>query len=343
MNLLEIVPINKERILDLVDDSVIFTKYFETPVLNKRYRNPLRDDSKPDCRFFIGSRGIYKDRLIFYDFAQAKTYDCFKFIMEKYDISFWDALKKVKQDFNLKLKEHFTKTVKVDEKQLTRLKSQVPQVKVLFKEYEQGDSEYWFSLADLKTLERFKPVVRCIDAVYVDGTLRYRATEQNPIYWYKYSDGFKLYRPFAKKEDKHRNFCPNKAQFGMDQLPLFDDLLIITKSPKDVIVLSSLGYNSICFGNEGVIPKPKLVAELKSRFKNVVLLYDNDGTENPEKGEAGKGRAAATKIAKKYKIPTMFLPDPNYKDVSDHLLGLGIKDLKASLKKMLKECLALND
>jgi len=41
-------------------------------------------------------------------------------------------------------------------------------------------------------------------------------------------------------------------------------------------ITSIMGINSTGLQNEGVKPKESIVKELKNRFENIYLLYDND-------------------------------------------------------------------
>lgn len=334
MKLLDLAPVTKERILEVLTEDEIFTKYFIKPELRTKYRNPLRNDNNPDCMFFIGSEGRNKGRLIFYDHAEAKAYDCFSFVMKMFNLSFWEALKKIREDFDLKFSIKYSFKVN-EEKKESEKKLEAPKIRPTFKDW-QFEIEYWLNLnVSASLLERFN--VKLIDTIHINDELRYRSTVTNPIFFYPLSkEEFKTYRPFASKLDKHRNFCKGNCIFGLGQLPMFDDLLIITKSPKDALVLSSFGYNSISLASEGATIKPKLMAELKHRFKKVVVFYDNDGTFEPKKGESGKGKQAALRLSKKHSLPMIFLPGIE-KDISDYVDSKGIEEGKSIIKQLLGE------
>ena len=97
--------------------------------------------------------------------------------------------------------------------------------------------------------------------------------------------------------------------------------------------LYELGYNAVAFQSEMQIPSQKIIDELKSRFKEVFLFYDNDfdKTENP-------GQSMASKIKKEYDLMNIFIPEKyNAKDVSDLTLSLSIMQIKNLLKQWLED------
>ncbi len=113
------------------------------------------------------------------------------------------------------------------------------------------------------------------------------------------------------------------------------DTLIITKSMKDVMVLNEMGYQAVSPMAENVIPSEEIIQDLIDAYPKIYIFYDNDGDFNPPKGESGKGKQAASKIAGKYKLPMIFLPDGGPKDISDYVKAFGIKEAESMIKWLL--------
>ena len=95
---------------------------------------------------------------------------------------------------------------------------------------------------------------------------------------------------------------------GWEQLPESGDLLIITKSYKDVMLLYEYNIPAIAPNGEYVIISEEVINSLKKRFKNIFILFDND--------------LAGVKNSHKYKkayndIPIIFLKRKYSKDISD--------------------------
>ena len=59
-------------------------------------------------------------------------------------------------------------------------------------------------------------------------------------------------------------------------LPKSGDILVVTKSMKDVMVLYQLGIPAIAPISENCFLTEAQYNKLQSRFKYIVLLYDND-------------------------------------------------------------------
>ena len=66
-----------------------------------KFKAEFRKDNNPSASIIL-----YKNRLWYKDFGdpnQEKSYNIYQFIMEKYSLTFFDALKKINEDFNLGL------------------------------------------------------------------------------------------------------------------------------------------------------------------------------------------------------------------------------------------------
>lgn len=88
-------------------------------------------------------------------------------------------------------------------------------------------------------------------------------------------------------------------------------------------MLRSMGFSAIAPQGEANEWDEALVRQLKRRFSNIVILYDND-----EAGRKGSRRAAAS-----FGCKEVFLLKS--KDVSDHVLKWGHKNTVQCLKKYL--------
>lgn len=126
---------------------------------------------------------------------------------------------------------------------------------------------------------------------------------------------FKFYCPEAlNPKDKWLNNNTEDVWQGWEQLPLTGDILIWTKSRKDIIsIVENTEYSAVGLQAESVIPKLKVVDELKNRFKQIYILYDNDFDK-----KKNWGRIAAQKLSTKFNIPYIEIPEEyQSKDFSD--------------------------
>lgn len=141
----------------------------------------------------------------------------------------------------------------------------------------------------------------------------------------------KVYRPTADSKVKWKSNMTSSLLHGSSQLKPAN-ILIITKSMKDVMVLHEMGYQAVSPMAENVIPSNEIMVDLISAYPKIYIFYDNDGEFNPPKGISGKGKQAASKIATKYSLPMIFLPDGGPKDISDYVKEFGISEGEKTMK-----------
>ena len=123
---------------------------------------------------------------------------------------------------------------------------------------------------------------------------------------------------------------PTKTIQGYKQLPKSGKLLVITKSMKDVLLLHELGIPAIAPNSETQNVSDKMFEELKSRFKYIVYVFDNDlpGISNMVKFKKHNPEAIYHWIPRAYKA----------KDITDFYKKYGkletIKFIKLEIDKI---------
>ena len=139
-------------------------------------------------------------------------------------------------------------------------------------------------------------------------------------------DHFKIYRPLADKYTKWRNNLASYDIQGYEQLPKKGDLLIITKSLKDVMCLYEMGYTAISPSSESTFISDKALNQLKRRFKRILICFDRDvsGIKNMRKISLKTGLNGFL-VHKKWKA----------KDISDAVKLNGFEIIKNWLKETL--------
>jgi hypothetical protein len=141
------------------------------------------------------------------------------------------------------------------------------------------------------------------------------AKYNKPIYGFVIDDDtVKMYQPYSL-EFKWRWFGkkPNNWIFGYDQLDKKGEVVILTAGEKDVMTLRSLGFNAIALNSEtATIIDSALLADLKTRFKTIAVLYDLDET----------GIKNSKSLSENYRLKRIVLNKKYYesgygKDISD--------------------------
>jgi 5S rRNA maturation endonuclease (ribonuclease M5) len=138
---------------------------------------------------------------------------------------------------------------------------------------------------------------------------------------------YKIYQPLEPKIKKWINNADYTVHQGYMQLPKQGELLIITKSLKDVMsIYDCLGISAVGLQSESVMMKSTVMEEYKTRFKKVICLFDND--------EAGK--KLSLNFTNTYGIPHIFMPElPKVTDFSDLVKHSGVEKAVETFKKII--------
>ena len=139
---------------------------------------------------------------------------------------------------------------------------------------------------------------------------------------------YKIYQPF-NKHYKWMNNANYSVHQGYTQLPEKGDLLIITKSLKDVMSIKDvMGISSVGLQSESVMMKQSVMDEYKYRFTKVICLFDNDKA----------GKRLSVDFAETYNIPYFFMPElPKVTDFSDLVKSIGIDKARDEFNNKLKQ------
>lgn len=321
--------VNKKNILNKVTSYDIFKHYISNfKTIGKLFRSELREDKHPTC--LITQRG---ENLSYIDFGNGETYDCFYYLMFKYEINFYEALDIINYDFNLNLipatntKKSIKKGGKHFDIDLTKFKNVPTVIKVKIREWNIFDKEYWnkkygFTVKELKEGKVFPLSLVVINEHYFSpSTLCYG------YYFGNYPDGrqcWKIYQPLDKKFKWLSNTDSSILQ-GYNLLPKTGENLIITKSYKDVLILRKIGIPAVGPSCENIKLTQVIIKELKERFTNISILYDNDLP----------GINATKKLAAEYNLPYFFMPHGT-KDSSDYVEKFSLHFLQNYVEWNLK-------
>lgn len=313
-------PVNKENILERVTSYDIFARYV-TPFkkIGKHFCSELRRDHNPTC--IIGKVG---NKLIYRDFSETEARDCFDYIMVKHNVGFQESLEMINLDFNLGLipikNITYTPTVTpISDFNIDDIEKLPTDIRVTIRKWTIADKTFWNGKYDITSgrLKKFK--VYPLDGYWINGRFFKCGPNSYGFYFSKLEDGreaWKIYQPY-EVDYKFITNCPDFFVQGYDLLPKSGDLLIITKSYKDVIVLDMIDIPSISPNSESVYVDPKVIEELKGRFEEIWILYDND-----EAGIRG-----AKRLSEEFKLPCIFMPEGT-KDPSDFVESYDILSLR---------------
>jgi DNA primase len=315
-----------DKIRSYTDDRTIYETYLHQPIkINRPISSPFREDKTPSFGFFITREG----NIMFKDFSTGESGDVVKFVKQFYNLTYHKALEQIWKDVVAKTNKNLKKV----EKNGATVARKKAVIGVKRKYFTKTDDEYWSQFGITRDILKEYNVTP-IEAFWVNELPQaFIYSKTCPMYAYQIFDKFKIYRPYSKtKKDKWRSNCGMYDIQGFQQLPDKGDLLIITKSLKDVMTLRANGYNSVSPQSEHSLIPQVIIDNLKSRFKNIIVFYDYDNG----------GVEGAKKMSDKYDIKSIFI-EKHYldiygiKDISDFRKEMGEKQTSELLKQLFKD------
>ena len=322
--------ITKSYLLSQYSEETYMEYYLGIKVAKGLFCSPLRRDNTPTCSFYKNKSG----ELIFKDFNGSFYGNFISVVMEKYHVSYYKALQIIAEDFNLSKKHTDKVAVNPIKPSTTVFKDTGPaDVRVEIKDFTQEELNWWNSYGiTLDILKKFN-VYSCKN-IFLNGELFKTIYKDNFMFGYYggKKDNLELWRIYFPKQSNYRfltNWPAKKIQ-GLKQLKKDGDICVITKSMKDTMCLYSLGISAIAPNSENLFIADTILERLKSKFKYIIVLYDNDlpGIQNMRK------------IKKKHpELIYFYIPRHyNAKDISDFYKKYGkdktLEFVKDNLNKL---------
>lgn len=319
--------LTKELILSEFSEEQIMEYYLNIRIRTGLFRSPLRDDKEPTCSFYRNKVG----NLIFKDFATGQHLDVFGVVQYIFRCSFFDALKIIANDFGIRKDNSIARNpgkinknpVKIEEKESSKIQVEI-------QDFTEGELKWWGKYGITKEILQRFDVYSC-KHVFLNDNLLAKSQQHCPIFGYygKKYHGLELWRCYFPKRKSFRFITnwPSKKIQGYDQLPRSGKLLVITKSMKDCLCLYSCGISACAPNSENLFVSESMLSDLKSRFSNIVVLYDNDrpGLYNMAKIRKEHPELIYTYIPKEY----------GSKDISDFYKDHGRKSTMDLIKTFI--------
>ena len=307
-------------LLEKVDDYAIYSYYLGEFKVGQLMNSPLRSDDKmPSFAIFKGRNGV----LLFKDHGTGEYGNALSFIKLYRGIQTRDELERELLRIVRKM-DPVRGAVRT--RSVKTVDSGPTEIGIVRQPFTEVDKQYWKQFhISLDTLRKFN--VFSIKYFLCNRVVRGTYKEASPMYAYKVYDRFKIYRPLASKYTKWRTNLTNRHVQGLAELPKEGgNLLIITKSLKDVMCLYEMGFYAIASSSETTFIPEDILKSLRGKWKKMLILYDRDKT----------GMQKARDYSKRYKLHAFFVNKKfNAKDISDAVKNNSFSDVKAWLNKTL--------
>lgn len=319
--------ITKELILSRFSEEQLMEYYLHISIKKGLFRSPLRKDKQPTCSFYRNKSGT----LIFKDFATGQHLNIFDVVQSIFRCDYFEALRIIANDFGIVRDNALHRNpgkinlnpIKIKDKEISKIQIEI-------QEFTDNELKWWGRYGITRDILRHFDVYSC-KHVFLNDQLFAKSQQHCPIFGYygKKYQGLELWRCYFPKRTSFRFITnwPSKKIQGYDQLPKKGKLLVITKSMKDSMCLYSCGIIACAPNSENLFISDKVLEDLKSRFENIVVFYDNDRP----------GLYNMVKIRREYpELTYVFIPRKyGSKDISDFYKDHGRKETLNLIKTFI--------
>ena len=327
--------VSLEDIMNRVTEIDILSFYFNIKEIPCVIHSPFREDNRPSFGLYLSNSG----RIYYKDYATNENGGIFDLLGNLWKCNYKEVLERINKDIlkidkgNIKINNTTNSIVVRNNKE----HSSNSDLQCKVREWRNYDIEYWSQYGiSLKWL-KYAEVYPISHKIIIKNQHRYIFKADKLAYAYvERKEGkvsLKIYSPYNKKY----KWCSNadgSVWSLWTKIPKYGDNLIISSSVKDCLnIMCNLRIPSICLQGEGFLPKPHIMNQLKERYKNIIIFFDND-FENPN----NPGHTDALKICEEYNLKMVEIPSEfKSKDPSDLYKNYGKEKYLEIMKSILKD------
>lgn len=308
----------KQELFSKVSNSELLRYYIPGDGLKYKVLCPFHKEKTPSFNVNL-QLGIAKC------FGCGTSVDGLGYIQKKYNYTFLEALRVAMNDFGIYTFNKHKVSLEAVGIPLNKFKGISTTIRIKSRPWSVYDTKYWIQFNVSRELcEKYN--IYPISHYWINehifsvkpGELAYALNEGTK---------FQIYQPYANKDKKWFSNTGSMI-YGYDQLPPFGKLLIITSSKKDILTLTSLGYNAVSPNNEGSRLPDDKYEDLNNRFDKIVVFFNNDQ----------QGLKSGHIMSEELGVEFVFIPyEYNEKDPSDYCKIYGYEETDILIKKLLNE------
>ena len=318
-----------------ISDADILSKYLGITQIPCVIQSPLRSDNRP-------SFGLYSPdgtHINYIDFGTKDKGTTLTLLSKMWNTDTYNTIKKINDEIGLISNSRGIITLNKSNNRVVVKKSVNTDLKCKIREWKDYDIKYWESYGiNLKWL-KLAEVYPISHKIIVKDNHSYVFKADKYAYAYvEHKEGkifIKVYQPFNRKYKWCSN--TNRSVWSLwTKIPKFGANLIISSSVKDCLnIMCNLKIPSICLQGEGYLPKPHIMEELKLRYKNIIVFFDNDFT-NPN----NPGHNDAKNLSEEYNLKMVEIPkEYESKDPSDLFKKYGKEKYLEIMNEIFKDVL----
>lgn len=335
--------VSTRDILNRVTEFDILSFYLNIKKIPIVIRSPLRKDKTPSFGLYTsdGKRVYYKD------FATRDRGGTFDLMMKIWGLKLGETCRKIFTELCVKKVPICNTKVSITKRNNnTDDETHTPstnKLEVVFREWAKHDYEFWESFGISKEWLEYAEVYPISYKIITKNgdKLVYKA-DKYAYTFIERKDGdvtYKIYQPFNKSGYKWSSNINRSVWSLWTKIPEKGKYLVIASSLKDCLnIWANLNIPAVCLQGEGYLPKQQVMEQLKDRYENIIVFYDNDykNAENP-------GRKDSIALAEKYSLNRVEIPEEyQVKDPSDCFKKYGREKYLEIMREIFKKQLFLN-
>lgn len=284
--------------------------YYLEATVPSLINSPFRKDDKPSFSLYFNDEG----NVLYKDFATDEKGTVYHAIMRLFNTSFDEMVQKVYNDvINGKISSNGTQ-LGVRRSYSSHERTNGVRIDICPRQWKPWDIEYWSSFGittDWLDYADVYPITHYF-LTKNDKTFTMRAEK----YAYAYVERkenritIKVYQPLCPMYKWPANNNDGSTIALWSKIPAYGDVVCVCSSVKDALCLwSNTGIPAVALQGEGYPMSNHAINDLKSRFKRVLIILDNDIP----------GLEYSTKLAKSTGFKNIVLPFfKGGKDISDY-------------------------
>lgn len=303
--------ININDVREITSDDEVVSKYLGINSVPIIMLSPLRKDKNPSLSIFRLPDG----NIGYKDFGTGEKGIVYDLLSKLWNISIKQVYRRIIDDYSP------SNTLINKTKRQRKLRKSCTTLNVKTREWRDWDLEYWNKYGVSKEWLEYAEIYP-ISTLFFNNDKTTIPAEKYAYVYVERKDNkvtLKVYQPYSERFkwiSKH----DSSVWDLWTKIPITGDKLIITSSRKDALcVWSNSGIPSLSLQGEGYIPKESVINELKSRYKDIYVLYDNDF-----QSDVNHGRLYGKHLSELYNLKQIEIPDEyKSKDPSDLCMNYG--------------------
>lgn len=324
-----------DEIKSKVSDADLVSAYLGVNEVPCIISSPLRKDAHP-------SFGLYSNdgkRIYWVDLATKDRGGIYDLLCQLWHCNYREVLERIQRDFNrftsgATIKDYVPCAIQDIE---TNKSNSEMECKV--REWRQYDIDYWASYGVPLEWLKYAEVYPISHKIIISNGRRYVFGADRLAYAFvEHKEGkvtLKIYQPYNKAGRKWANKHDRSVISLWSKIPERGERVVICSSLKDALCLwANTGIPAIAVQGEGYGMSDTAISELKRRFTNVYILFDNDNA----------GLVDGKKLSEQTGFANITLPPfVGGKDISDLYKSVGKEKFCKTLLYLFEEIDKDND